>query len=167
MCALSDFKTHFLYFCAMSANAVNISNKRARFEFHIMDEFTAGIQLTGTEIKSIRQNKASILEAYCVFEGNELYVRNMHIAEYAEGSYNNHKLKRDRKLLLNRKELDKLARKSKIKGFSIVPLKIFMSESGFAKMQIALGQGKKLHDKREDMKEKDTKRDLDRILKSR
>lgn len=132
-----------------------------------MDEFTTGIQLTGTEIKSIRQNKASILEAYCVFEGNELYIRNMHIAEYAEGSYNNHKLKRDRKLLLNRKELDKLQRKSKIKGFSIVPLKIFMSESGFAKMLIALGQGKKLHDKRDDLREQDTKRDLDRIMKSR
>lgn len=132
-----------------------------------MDEFTTGIQLTGTEIKSIRQNKASILEAYCVFEGNELYIRNMHIAEYTEGSYNNHKLKRDRKLLLNRKELDKLQRKSKIKGFSIVPLKIFMSESGFAKMLIALGQGKKLHDKRDDLREQDTKRDLDRIMKSR
>jgi SsrA-binding protein len=132
-----------------------------------MDEFTTGIQLTGTEIKSIRQNKASILEAYCVFEGNELYIRNMHIAEYAEGSYNNHKLKRDRKLLLNRKELDKLQRKSKIKGFSIVPLKIFMSESGFAKLLIALGQGKKLHDKRDDLREQDTKRDLDRIMKSR
>lgn len=149
----------------MSNNSVNISNKRARFEFHIMDEYTAGIQLTGTEIKSIRQNKASILEAYCVFEGDELYVRNMHIAEYAEGSYNNHKLKRDRKLLLQRKELDKLLRKSKIKGYSIVPIKIFMSESGFAKMKIALGQGKKLHDKREDLKEKDTKRDLDRVMK--
>ena len=155
----------FPYFCNMSNNSVNISNKRARFEFHIMDEYTAGIQLTGTEIKSIRQNKASILEAYCVFEGDELYVRNMHIAEYAEGSYNNHKLKRDRKLLLQRKELDKLLRKSKIKGYSIVPLKIFMSESGFAKMIIALGQGKKLHDKREDLKEKDTKRDLDRVMK--
>jgi len=151
----------------MSTNSVNISNKRARFEFHIQDEFTAGIQLTGTEIKSIRQNKASILEAFCVFEGDELYVRNMHIAEYAEGSYNNHKLKRDRKLLLNRKELDKLKRKSQVKGFAIVPLKIFMSEKGFAKMQIALGEGKKLHDKREDMKEKDNKRELDRVLKNR
>lgn len=151
----------------MSTNTVNISNKRAKFEFHLMDEFTAGIQLTGTEIKSIRQNKASILEAYCVFEGDELFIRNMHISEYAEGSYNNHKLKRDRKLLLNRKELDKLFRKSKIKGYSIVPLKIFMSESGFAKMQIALAQGKKLHDKREDLKEKDSKRDMDRAMKTR
>jgi len=151
----------------MSENNVNISNKRARFEFHILDEFDAGIQLSGTEIKSIRQNKASILEAYCVFEGTELYVRNMHISEYAEASYNSHKIRRDRKLLLNRKELDKLFKKSKIKGFSIVPLKIFMSDSGFAKMRIALGEGKKLHDKREDMKEKDTKRDLDRIMKSR
>jgi SsrA-binding protein len=151
----------------MSTSKVNITNKRAHFEYHILDTYTAGIQLTGTEIKSIRQNKASILEAYCVFQGNELYVRNMHIAEYAEGSYNNHKVKRDRKLLLHRKELDKLLRKSKIKGFSIVPLKVFISESGFAKMQIALGQGKKLHDKREDLKEKDIKRDLDRVMKSR
>jgi SsrA-binding protein len=151
----------------MSSNTVNITNKRARFEFLLSDEFTAGIQLSGTEIKSIRQNKASILEAYCVFEGDELFVRNMHIAEYAEGSYNNHKLKRDRKLLLQRKELDKLLRKAKIKGFSIVPLKIFLSDSGFAKMRIALGQGKKLHDKREDMKDKDTKRDLDRVMKGR
>lgn len=149
----------------MSKNQVNISNKRARFEFHLQDEFTAGMQLSGTEIKSIRQNKASILEAFCVFENDQLYIRNMHIAEYAEGSYNNHRLKRDRKLLLNRKELDKLQRKSKVKGFSIVPLKIFISDSGFAKLIIALGVGKKLFDKRADMKEKDTKRDLDRVMK--
>ena len=153
------------YFCAVSNNQVNITNKRARFEFHLQDEYTAGMQLSGTEIKSIRQNKASILEAFCVFEGDQLFIRNMHIAEYAEGSYNNHRLKRDRKLLLNRKELDKLLRKSKVKGYSIVPLKIFISDSGFAKLRIALGIGKKLFDKRAEMKEKDTKRDLDRLMK--
>jgi SsrA-binding protein len=125
----------------------------------------AGIQLTGSEIKSLRNSKASIVEAYCVFEKNELFIRNMHIAEYENSSYYNHNPKRDRKLLLNRKELDKLFKKAKIKGFSIVPLNLFINDKGLAKLNIALAQGKKLHDKREDLKEKDSKRDMDRAMK--
>jgi len=149
----------------MSKNDVNIKNKRAKFEFHILETFMAGIQLTGSEIKSLRNSKASIVEAYCVFEKNELFIRNMHIAEYENSSYYNHNPKRDRKLLLNRKELDKLFKKAKIKGFSIVPLNLFINDKGLAKLNIALAQGKKLHDKREDLKEKDSKRDMDRAMK--
>lgn len=149
----------------MSQKDVNIKNKRAKFEFQLLETFAAGIMLTGTEIKSVRNSKASIVEAYCVFEGDELFVRNMHIAEYENGSYNNHNPKRDRKLLLNRRELDKLFKKAKIKGYSIIPLNMFINDKGLAKMNIALAQGKKLHDKREDLKEKDSKRDMDRAMK--
>ncbi|GAA0874623.1 SsrA-binding protein [Wandonia haliotis] len=150
----------------MSQSGVNIRNKRANFEYQIIEKFVAGIQLTGTEIKSIRNSKASIVEAYCVFEKEELFIRNMHIAEYENGSYYNHNPRRDRKLLLNRRELDKLFKKSKVKGFSIIPLNLFINEKGLAKLNIALGQGKKLHDKREDLKAKDSKRDMDRAMKS-
>lgn len=149
----------------MSLSEVNIKNKRAKFEFHLLDTFTAGIQLTGTEIKSIRNGKASIVEAYCVFEKGELFVRNMNISEYENGSYYNHNPRRDRKLLLNRRELDKLEKKVKIKGFSIIPLNVFINEKGLCKVNIALAEGKKLHDKREDLKEKDTKREMDRAMK--
>lgn len=146
-------------------NQINIKNKKARFEYHLEDEFIAGIQLTGTEIKSIREGKASILEAYCVFERNEVWVRNMHIAAYANGSYYNHKPRGDRKLLLNRKEINKIEKFLKVKGQTIVPLKMFISEKGWAKLIIALAKGKKLHDKRQDLKEKDDKRDMDRAMK--
>lgn len=145
-------------------NQINIKNKKARFEYHLEDEFIAGIQLTGTEIKSIREGKASILEAYCVFERNEVWVRNMHIAAYANGSYYNHKPRGDRKLLLNRKEINKIEKFLKVKGQTIVPLKMFISEKGWAKLIIALAKGKKLHDKRQDLKEKDDKRDMDRAM---
>jgi SsrA-binding protein len=151
----------------MTKPDINIKNKRAKFEFHILDTYIAGIMLTGTEIKSIRNGKASVMESYCVFEKGELYIRNMNISEYEEGSYNNHKPRRDRKLLLNKKELDKLFKKIKIKGFSIIPLNLFINERGLAKLKIALAEGKKLHDKREDLKEKDSKRDMDRVMKSR
>lgn len=146
-------------------NQINIKNKKARFEYHLEDEFIAGIQLTGTEIKSIREGKASILEAYCVFERNEVWVRNMHIAAYANGSYYNHKPRGDRKLLLNRKEINKIEKFLKVKGQTIVPLKMFISEKGWAKLIIALAKGKKLHDKRQDLKEKDDKGDMDRAMK--
>lgn len=146
-------------------NQINIKNKKARFEYHLEDEFIAGIQLTGTEIKSIREGKASILEAYCVFERNEVWIRNMHIAAYANGSYYNHKPRGDRKLLLNRKEINKIEKFLKVKGQTIVPLKMFISEKGWAKLIIALAKGKKLHDKRQDLKEKDDKRDMDRAMK--
>lgn len=147
-------------------NRINISNKRARFEYHLFDTFEAGMQLKGTEIKSIRMGKASIKEAFCVIENNEVYIRNMHIAEYINASFYQHPTKRDRKLLLSRREIDKLEKKLLTKGFTIVPLKIFINDKGYAKVQIALAQGKKLYDKRQDLKEKDDKRAIDRIKKN-
>lgn len=125
-------------------------------------ELTAGIQLTGTEIKSVRAGKANITDAFCAFVKEELFVRNMHIDEYEQGNIYNHSPKRDRKLLLQRTELNKLRTKMKDKGLTIVPLQMFLSESGFAKLDIALAKGKKLYDKRESMKDKDVKRDMAR-----
>ena len=145
---------------------ISIKNKKASFEYELLDQYTAGMQLTGTEIKSIRNSKASINEAYCVFVKDELYIRNMHIAEYKFGNYNNHEPKRDRKLLLNRQELNKLSKKLRDKGFTIVPLKLFINRGGYAKLQIALARGKKLYDKRESLKEKDAARQIDRNLKN-
>lgn len=147
------------------SNTVNIKNKRASFEYEFLETFTAGIQLTGTEIKSIRAGKASIIEGYCFLKNGELFIKNMYIAEYEQGTYNNHDPKRDRKLLLNRSELDKLAKKKKDVGLTIIPLKVFINERGFAKLNIALAKGKKLHDKREDLKTKDAKRQMDRAMK--
>lgn len=144
---------------------VNIKNKRATFEFEILDKYIAGIQITGTEIKSIRNSKASVTESYCTFIEDELFVRNMHIAHYENGGIYNHAEKRDRKLLLQRRELDKLFKKVKEKGFSIIVLRIFINDKGLAKLEIALAQGKKLYDKREDLKSKDAKREMDRRLK--
>ncbi|MCB9173381.1 MAG: SsrA-binding protein SmpB [Flavobacteriales bacterium] len=149
----------------MVSNQVNIKNKRASFEYEFLETFTAGIQLTGTEIKSIRAGKASIIEGYCFLKDGELFIKNMYIAEYDKGTYNNHDPKRDRKLLLNRSELDKLSKKKKDVGLTIIPLKVFISKNGFAKMDIALAKGKKLHDKREDLKGKDAQREMDRAMK--
>jgi SsrA-binding protein len=149
----------------MQQNPVNIKNKKAKFEYQLIDKYVAGIVLTGTEIKSIRMSKASIVEAYCVFENHELLVRNMFINEYENGSYNNHSPRRDRKLLLNRQELNKLEKKVNVKGFSIVPTNLFIDEKGRAKLVIFLSEGKKTYDKREDLKLKDTKRDLERAMK--
>tara|TARA_A100001011_G_C13921121_1_gene679184 strand:+ start:57 stop:521 length:465 start_codon:yes stop_codon:yes gene_type:complete len=146
---------------------VNIKNNRARFEFEILDQFTAGIVLTGTEIKSIRNNKASIAESFCEFnEKEELFAVNMYIEEYAFGTRFNHRPRGSRKLLLNRKELKKLNKEVKNTGLTIVPLKLFINEKGFAKILIALAKGKKLYDKRETIKDRDNKRDLDRVKKS-
>lgn len=144
------------------ANPVNIKNKKASFEFYLLEEFTAGIQLAGTEIKSLREGKASVTEAYCTFIGSELFVRNMHIAEYTMGSYNNHEPKRDRKLLLNRRELKKIFSKKNEKGLTIIPVLLFIDEKGLAKLKIAIAKGKKLYDKRETLKNKDQQRDIDR-----
>lgn len=144
---------------------LQIKNKRAYFEYHILDTYTAGIKLLGTEIKSIRAGKANLSDAYCLFLNNELFVFNMHIAEYAHGSFYNHEPKRDRKLLLTKKEMKKLAGRATEKGFSIIPLRLFISDRGFAKLEIGLAQGKKLHDKRESMKEKDAKIEIGRALK--
>jgi SsrA-binding protein len=144
------------------AGKINIRNKKASFEFFLLEKFVAGIVLTGTEIKSLRGGKASINEAYCSFTSGELYVRNMHIAEYDYGTYNNHEPKRERKLLLTRKELKKLQSKLNEKGLTLVPTYLFINDKGLAKLEIALAKGKKLYDKRETLKQKDNKRELER-----
>lgn len=146
---------------------IHIKNKRARFEYELIEEYTAGIVLTGTEIKSIRNSKASISESFCEFnERGELFTVNMHIEEYAYGTRYNHRPKAQRKLLLNKKELKKLHREVQNTGLTIVPLRLFITDKGFAKLRIALARGKKLYDKRETLKDRDNKRDLDRIKKS-
>ncbi len=145
---------------------IAIKNKRASFEYEFVETYTAGIQLTGTEIKSIRNTKASIMESYGIMIKDELFIRNMYIAEYENGSHYNHESKRDRKLLLNRIELNKINKKIKAKGLTIVPLKLFINNHGLAKIDIALAKGKKIHDKREDLKSKDAKREIDRNLKN-
>jgi SsrA-binding protein len=144
-----------------------IKNKKAAYQYFLMDSFTAGIQLTGTEIKSIRTGKASLGEAYCVFELHELYLKNAHIAEYEFGTYANHDPKRDRKLLLTRRELKKLQNKVKEKGFTIIPVQLFTNEKGLAKVEIALARGKHYYDKRETLKKSDAKMDIQRIIKMR
>ena len=144
---------------------LNIRNKKAYFEFHILEEFTAGVQLLGTEIKSIRDGKANINDSFCAFLNKQLYIRNMHIAEYSHGSFYNHEAKRDRILLLNKKELAKLKAKTEEKGFTIIPLKIFVNNRGFAKVLIGLAQGKKIYDKRETLKDRDSRIEMDRAMK--
>jgi len=146
---------------------INIQNKKARFEYEILDTYTAGIQLTGTEIKSIRESKARITESFCEFnEQGELFVVNMFIEEYIYGHSYNHKPKSERRLLLNRKELKKLEKEVKNVGLTIVPLKLFLTDKGWAKLHIALCKGKKLHDKRQTLKDRDNKKDLARIKKN-
>jgi len=138
---------------------IDIKNKRASFEYEFLETLTAGIVLTGTEIKSIREGKASLPDAYCYFAGNELFVRNLHIAEYWWGNLSNHDPRRDRKLLLNRKELNKLLRKYKEKGLTIVATRLFVDENGYAKLELALARGRKAYDKRENIKNKDFRRE--------
>jgi SsrA-binding protein len=145
---------------------INILNKRAKFDYEILDKYTAGIVLSGTEIKSIRLGKASITESFCEFHEGELFVINSTIEEYLYGTHYNHKTKSERKLLLNKKELKKLNKDSENKGLTIVPLRLYTNEKGLAKLEIALCRGKKNYDKRESLKEQDTKRDLDRIKKA-
>jgi SsrA-binding protein len=144
---------------------INIKNKKAWHDYEILDTFIAGLQLTGTEIKSIRAGKASLVDAYCFFSGGELFVKGMHITEYDFGTIYNHFPKRDRKLLLTKRELKKLEKNVKEKGLTIIALKIFIAESSYAKLEIALARGKKEYDKREDLKKKDTRRELDRVMK--
>ena len=145
---------------------INIKNRRASFDYIFTETFTAGLVLTGTEIKSIRQSKASLVDTYCTFINNELWVKNMHVAEYFYGSYNNHVARRDRKLLLDRKELRKLQQAVKNPGFTIVPTRLFINEKGLAKLVIALARGKHEYDKRESIKERDDKREMDRIRRN-
>ena len=142
--------------------SVNIRNKRASHEYFLIQEVTAGIQLTGTEIKSIRDGIASIADAYCTFTGSELFVRNMHIAEYSFGTHYNHEPKRDRKLLLTKRELKKLSVKVKERGFTIIPVLLFINPNGLAKLTIALARGKHAYDKRETLKQKDHQREMER-----
>ena len=144
---------------------INIKNKRAFFDYEIIDTYVAGIVLTGTEIKSIRLGKASLVDCYCYFHQGELYVRGMNVAEYHWGTYNNHQPKRDRKLLLNKKELNKIERALQDKGLTVVGLKLFLNEKGLAKLPIGIAKGRKNYDKREYIKEKDAKRELDRAMK--
>ena len=144
---------------------INIKNKRASFDYEFIDTYTAGIVLTGTEIKSVRQGKASLVDTFCFFSRGELWVKNMHIAEYFYGSYNNHAARRDRKLLLTKKELRKLQRTSDEPGFTIVPTSLFINERGLSKVVIALAKGKKQYDKRQTLKEKEDRRMMDRMFK--
>lgn len=148
----------------MKPNEVNIQNRRARFDYEISDTFTAGIVLTGTEIKSIRQGKASLVDTFCYVDNGEVWVKNMYVAEYSYGSYNNHATRRDRKLLLTRKEIGRLEKAGKETGFTIVPLKIFISDRGLAKMVIGIGRGKKEYDKRQSIRERDDKRAIARAF---
>ncbi|MDA9898128.1 SsrA-binding protein SmpB [Flavobacteriales bacterium] len=145
--------------------SVNIQNKKARFEYSLLDKYVAGLQLSGTEIKSIRNSKAAITDSFCSFKGDELFIVGMNIEEYEFGNYANHQPKRDRKLLLNRQELDKIQKKMKDVGLTIVPLKLFLNAKGWAKVEIAVAKGKKLHDKRNTLKDRDIQRDIDRASK--
>lgn len=146
-------------------NSVYIVNKRASFEYNFIDKYEAGIVLTGSEIKSIRQGKINISDAYCYFKDGELYVKNMHISPYEHGGYTNHNPLRDRKLLLHKHELRKLYRSVKEDGFTIVPVKIYINKKGLAKLEIALAKGKKIYDKRESIKRRDIERELGRKFK--
>ncbi|SHG07308.1 SsrA-binding protein [Salegentibacter echinorum] len=148
-----------------NSNTINIKNRKARFEYEILDKYIAGIKLAGTEIKAIRQGKASIAESFCEFQNHELFVINMHVEEYSHATHFNHNPKSERKLLLQRRELRKLEKQVKNSGLTIVPLRVFINDRGLAKMQIALAKGKKLYDKRDTIKDRENKRKLDRIKK--
>ncbi len=164
---LLEYKRYSIFTFLFMQKKVNIQNKKARFEYEIIDRYTAGIVLVGTEIKSIRQGKATITESFCEFNtAGELFVINMYIDEYSHATYFNHAARRERKLLLNKKELKKLNKEIKNKGLTIIPLKLYLNDKGFAKLDIALSRGKKIHDKRNNIKDRDNKRDLARIKKN-
>jgi SsrA-binding protein len=150
---------------AHQTSDIRIKNRKVTFEYELIEKWIAGIKLTGTEIKSIRAGKVNLTESYCQFYGGELFVKNLHISEYDFGTCNNHEARRDRKLLLNRKELNKLEKKVKESGLTIVCVKMFINERGLAKLEIALARGKKTYDKRESLKLKDARRDMDRVMK--
>ncbi len=150
---------------SLPTSRINIRNKRASFDYELIERFKAGVQLVGTEIKSIRQGKASLVDSYCYFVNGELWLKGMRISEYFYGTFNNHQPERERKLLLKKKELEKLERKTKESGLTIVPVKLFFNERGFVKIEIALAKGKKQHDKRESLKLKDAGREMDRARK--
>jgi SsrA-binding protein len=145
---------------------IEIKNKKAHFQYFLLDTFVAGLQLLGTEIKAIREGKANLADAYCVFLNDDLFIKNLHIAEYSHGSYANHEPRRMRKLLLNKRELKKIQGKLKEKGLTIIPVILFVNQKGLAKIEISVAKGKKLFDKRDTIKTKDVKRQLDRIKKN-
>ena len=147
------------------SSRINIKNKRAEHDYFIIDQYTAGIVLTGTEIKSIRAGKAGLVDTFCFISNNEIWVKNMYIAEYSFGSFNRHEIRRDRKLLLNKKEIRNLAEETKSPGQTIVPLRLFIDDNGRAKLVIGLCRGKNEYDKRETLKEKEGRREMDRVLK--
>ena len=147
------------------SNDINIKNKRASFDFEFLEKFTAGIMLVGTEIKALREGKASLVDAFCYIHNSEIWIKNMNISEYSLGTYANHVPRRERKLLLNKKEIQKLERKTKESGLTIVPVRLFLNEKGLAKIIIALAKGKKEFDKRQSLREKDDKRQIDRMMK--
>ncbi len=147
------------------SSRINIKNKRAEHDYFIIDQYIAGIVLTGTEIKSIRAGKAGLVDTFCFISNNEIWVKNMYIAEYSFGSFNRHEIRRDRKLLLNKKEIRNLAEETKSPGQTIVPLRLFIDDNGRAKLVIGLCRGKKEYDKRETLKEKEGRREMDRVLK--
>ena len=149
----------------MATKELNIKNKKARFSYFLEDEYDAGIILSGSEIKSIRSGKASIVEAFCLLIDNEVWIRNMYVAPYENASFNKHKPKADRKLLLNKKEITKISKHLKVKGNSIIPLKLFLNKNNWLKVRIACAKGKKLHDKRDDIKNRDDQREIDRAMK--
>ncbi len=155
----------FLIFVGMINKKIEIRNKKASFLYEFIEKFIAGIQLTGTEIKSIRMGRVSLTDAYCFFRDHELWVKNMHIAEYEWGTYTNHDPDRDRKLLLKRQELKRLEKKVNERGFTIVVTRLFINDHGLAKVEIALARGKKEYDRREEIKRRDAKRDMDRMAK--
>lgn len=155
----------YLYANQMKQSEINIRNKRATFEFEIIDTYVAGLILHGSEIKSIREGKANLNDAYCLFREGELWIKNLNISEYKQATMWQHEPLRIRKLLLNKKEIEKLLAKVKERGYTIIPLKLFVTDRGFAKIEIALARGKKVHDKRESIKQKDEKRDLERSLR--
>ena len=144
---------------------IEFKNRKAKFEYHFIDVYEAGLKLQGTEIKAIRTGDVNLSDAYCTFKKGELWVKSLYIKEYIYGTYANHESRQDRKLLLKRRELSKLEKKVKEKGFTIIPYRLYLNERGFAKLEIALAQGKKAYDKRDSIKAKDQKRDLDRIKK--
>ncbi|MDO9001610.1 MAG: SsrA-binding protein SmpB [Bacteroidota bacterium] len=147
---------------AKLSNTINIENRRAKFDYQFLDTLVAGLVLKGTEIKSIREGKAGLSDSYCYFRNDELFVKNLHISEYADASFYQHEALRERKLLLSRQELNKLLKKVKDQGLTVIPTRLFINDKGFAKMEIALAKGKKLFDKRDDIKKKDIEREMNR-----
>jgi SsrA-binding protein len=146
-------------------NNINIENRRARFDYQFLEKYVAGVILKGTEIKSIREGKAGLTDSYCFFKNGDLFIKSMHISEYSKGTHFNHEPNRERKLLLNKSELNKLEKKLKDQGLTIVPVRLFISESGYAKLEIALAKGKKEFDKRESIKKRDVEREIMKKIK--